>query len=188
MNDTITITSLHDASSFQRPPPSGEASPPQNVSALIEACAAWNYAQWGVFSPYRLADSVELFMRAAEDDGALPLTLIAHREAYPLGMASLVQRDGDMRPELGPWLASVFVHPNARRQGIADRLIEAIIRLARARGESRLYLFTPDCQALYERHGFRALETARYRGRFCTIMVKALDPMEEPKGHAPASA
>lgn len=200
MNDPIRLTSLHNLSSRQNgsapahdevtkhSAPLQNDAPLPDVSVLIEACAAWNYAQWGVFGPHRLAHSVELFMRAAEDDGALPLTLVALRGERPLGMASLVQHDGDMRPELGPWLASVFVHPNERRQGVADRLIEAVTGLARARGEPRLYLFTPDCEALYERHGFRAFETTRYQGLPCTIMVKALDPMEEPNGHAPASA
>ncbi|MFC0267241.1 GNAT family N-acetyltransferase [Kushneria aurantia] len=152
--------------------PAYDISPLSQYPQFIEACAAWNYGQWGVYSPWGLADSVQIFMHAAEDESVLPLTRVAHSGERLLGMASLVAQDGDARPDLGPWLASVFVHPSYRRRGIAHRLIEAIVAASEARGDTALYLFTPDQQALYRRHGWRNMGEIDHHGLVCTLMVR----------------
>lgn len=141
--------------------------------AFIDACSAWTFGQWGVYSRRTLEETRLLFASAAHGSG-LPLTRVAHEGDRPFGMASLFDNDCARRPDLRPWLAAVFVHPDHRGRGIAGRLIKAIEQDARARGETRLYLITADHQALYEGHGWHRTGTVDYPDRACVLMEKTL--------------
>lgn len=87
-------------------------------------------------------------------------TLIALEDDELLGGASLAKDDLPERPELGPWLACVFVAPQARQRGLAEQLIEGVYSLARAQGHERLYLHTHDRGDYYAKRGWE------YRERF----------------------
>jgi GNAT superfamily N-acetyltransferase len=51
--------------------------------------------------------------------------LVALDQDQLLGGDVLAADDLSSRPDLGPWLACVFVTPSARGTGIAEQLIEA---------------------------------------------------------------
>jgi len=80
--------------------------------------------------------------------------LIAFDHDELLGGAALARADLTHRPDLGPWLACVFITPEARGQGLAERLIEGICAQAKANGEKRIYLHTQDQSAYYARRGW----------------------------------
>lgn len=66
-------------------------------------------------------------------------------------------------------LLLIAVHPDYRRHGIASRLIDALVDLARSTGVARIFLEMRQdnpVRTLYEHYGFRdiALRTAYYRG------------------------
>ncbi|WP_299257397.1 GNAT family N-acetyltransferase [uncultured Kushneria sp.] len=145
--------------------------------AFIDACSAWAYGQWGVHSPRTLEETRLLFASAVHGSG-LPLTWVAQHGDYPVGMASLFEDDCSKRPDLRPWLAAVFVHPDYRGRKLAARLIETVEAAARARGEKRLYLITAHQQMLYERHGWRRTGTVNYPDRPCTLMEKHVAPAD----------
>ncbi|MNY39730.1 N-acetylglutamate synthase [compost metagenome] len=71
-----------------------------------------------------------------------------------MGGAALARADLTHRPDLGPWLACVFITPEARGKGLAERLIEGICAQAKANGEKRIYLHTQDQSAYYARRGW----------------------------------
>ena len=79
--------------------------------------------------------------------------------------------EGDPR---NPWLASVYVRPEARRRGIAGLLVRAGEDAARRLGFARLYLFTASVPALYAGLGWQARETRDYRGERITVMDRDL--------------
>lgn len=62
------------------------------------------------------------------------------------GGAALARADLAHRPDLGPWLACVFITPEARGKGLAERLIEGICEEARASGVTRI-ICTPRINA-----------------------------------------
>ncbi|WP_456268824.1 GNAT family N-acetyltransferase [Kushneria sp. AK178] len=157
-----------------------EITPLHQRPAFIDACSAWTFGQWGVYSRRTLEETRLLFASAAHGSG-LPLTRVAHDGDRPLGMASLFDNDCAQRPDLRPWLAAVFVHPDYRGRGIAGQLIEAIEQDARARGETGLHLITADSQTLYERHGWQRTGTVDYPDRICVLMAKALQTLREPE-------
>ena len=85
--------------------------------------------------------------------------LIALDNDQLLGGAALAKADLAHRPELGPWLACVFVTPEARGQGLAEGLIEGICAQAKANGVARIYLHTQDKRDYYAKRGWTVLES-----------------------------
>lgn len=63
------------------------------------------------------------------------LTLVATHDGAPVGFASLKGKDN---------IDLVYVHPNAARQGVASALIDALERLAGARGATTLMVNASD--------------------------------------------
>ncbi|MGM0983396.1 MAG: GNAT family N-acetyltransferase [Pseudomonadota bacterium] len=139
-------------------------------SPHVVILAEWAHDTWGHLHPGRRLDTAIALMRDECGAGGVPSVFAALQGDAPVGMASLVADDMSDRRDLTPWLASVFVRPEWRGRGIASRLVQRVEEEARVHGHDRLYLYTPDQQALYRRLGWRDLEQRYYRGEAVTIM------------------
>jgi GNAT superfamily N-acetyltransferase len=135
--------------------------------------AAWRFGEWGGNHP---GETLEQWQRGLEQEAAgdgIPTVLVALDDSKPVGTASLVQHDIDDDPR-SPWLASVFVAPEARGAGVASALVSEIERRATRIGTTRLYLFTTNKMSLYARLGWRGIERRTYQGKAIEIMAKDL--------------
>jgi len=143
--------------------------------ALTETVAAWEFGEWGHLNPGETLAEREAWMRRETlNSDRAPLTFVAlDDEGCAIGTAALLFDDlkGDPR---NPWLASVYVPPERRGQGIASALVRTVEDAARRFGYRQLYLFTSTAPKLYAGLGWRALETMRYRGDEIQIMDRAL--------------
>ena len=140
---------------------------PQHIPTL----AAWHYAQWGELNPANdVAARIARFQSHLQPS-AVPTTFVASDGEELLGSASLVAHDLDSRPELTPWLASVYVAPTARNRGVGAAVVQRVMAEARAIGVPRLHLFTLDREAFYAKLGWRLLERAIYRDHEIAIMA-----------------
>ncbi len=101
----------------------------------------------------------------------LPLTLVALANGQPVGMASLRENDG-IQPHRTPWLASLVVDPNFRKQKIGEQLIEAIKWIAINLGHEKLYLlaFDPTIPTWYSRLGWQLLDPDQLFGHPVAVM------------------
>lgn len=143
-------------------------------SPLVAILAEWECREWGHHSPgLSLAVATADFRREC-GFGGVPSVFVALSGEQPVGMARLVEEDMDSRPDLTPWLASVFVLPQWRGRGLASRLVARVEEEAVDSGVDQLYLFTPDQQSLYRRLGWRDLEVCDYHGEPVTIMRRRL--------------
>jgi len=105
-------------------------------AAFVPTLARWHHAQWSYLSP---GDSVErriAGLRKQSGRRQIPTTFVAYDttkagDKVLIGSASLIAQDMDTRPELSPWLASVYVAAEHRRQGIGSSLVR------RGRGSGR---------------------------------------------------
>lgn len=79
----------------------------------------------------------------------MPLALIAHDGGGFLGTASLIASDLDERPHYTPWVAAVWVEPDARGQGIGRALVERAADEGFALGHARIYLCAPPARRSY---------------------------------------
>ncbi|WP_423823735.1 GNAT family N-acetyltransferase [Salinisphaera sp. SPP-AMP-43] len=138
----------------------------------LAVISGWTYDMWGDLHPEK--GPMEWFAENQKNcsPAGVPSVFVASRQGQPVGTASLVSQDMNARPELTPWLASVYVVPEARGQGIASALVQRVEREARHAGVERLYLYTPDQQRLYQRLGWQAQEHLEYRGEHVTLMTR----------------
>jgi len=137
----------------------------------IDTISAWNHAEWGKKSGSSLRDSMDWFqaMIVAPSEECV----IAEQGKDVIGMASLVDHDLDERPDLLHWLASVYVHPDFRKAGLASALIEAVEQEAALRGIERMYLYTNTAEQLYARLGWELSERFQRGPENFAIMCKA---------------
>ena len=96
----------------------------------------------------------EAWIAAAEEGGALTkrlgsqLTLVATMEGSPIGFASLVGKDK---------IDLLYVHPAAAGHGVAAMLIDALEKLAGARGAEKLKVDASDtARGFFEKRGYVA--------------------------------
>jgi len=142
-----------------------------NHPHFIPTLAAWHQAMWGhLDTSFTLQDRIA---RLTSHTGcpAIPTTVVAFVADEPMGSASLVVNDLRTHPHLSPFLASVYVAEPYRRRGIAAALVQRVMQDAWTMGVTRLYLITPDQQALYGRLGWQRIEEVTYRGETDTLMA-----------------
>ena len=87
--------------------------------------------------------------------------------------SSLASKDLDERPNLCPWLAGVFVTPEARGRGHALRLVSAVEAACRDAAIQTVWLYTSTAEGLYRRAGWQAVEYLQRQGKpTVTVMRK----------------
>ena len=136
----------------------------------IPEIAAWQFGEWGHLAP---GDSI--VQRATRLEGHLtkenlPITFVALLGDVAVGSASLVVHDLPGREDLFPWLASVFVLPQHRRNGIGVALVHRIVEEAVRLEVNRIFLFTWDQEKLYRNLGWQVLERTNHKGKEIVIM------------------
>jgi putative acetyltransferase len=91
-----------------------------------------------------IADDEEAFGKKLADQ----LTLIATLDASPVGFASLEGKDK---------IGMLYVHPAAAGQGVGAMLVDALEKLAGARGAAMLSVDASDCaRGFFEKRGYVA--------------------------------
>jgi len=144
-----------------------------NLTSLPEhlpTLAAWHQAEWAELNPGQSLQQRIGKMQVYLHGDAVPVTYLYLHDGELAGSAALIACDMDTRPELTPWLASVFVAPPFRNQGIGSQLVRHVMQQAKGAGFERLYLFTPDRADFYRRLEWRVLQQELYRGHEVSVM------------------
>ncbi|MFI0471923.1 GNAT family N-acetyltransferase [Halomonas sp. HMF6819] len=144
-------------------------------SPHLPTVTAWTFAMWGHLHPGQTFEQALDETRGECGARGVPSLFVALEHGEPVGTASLIAEDMPHRPELSPWLASVFVVPSRRGRQIASQLVRRVEQEARANAIERLYLYTPDQQALYQRLGWQPVARDQCRGEDVTIMSRTFD-------------
>ncbi|MBD9356322.1 GNAT family N-acetyltransferase [Methylomonas albis] len=140
----------------------------------IPTLAQWHQAEWAGLNPGQtLEDRIER-MQAYLSNKLIPSTFICKHEGTLAGSAAIIESDMDTHLELTPWLASVYVTPAFRRQGIGAKLVKHVMSQAETAGVAKLYLFTPDQADFYQKLGWTEMEEEDYRGHRVKIMSVVL--------------
>jgi GNAT superfamily N-acetyltransferase len=172
MRDSDDSIARPDMDTFPTPPV--RVVPLADRPDLVACVAAWGFAQWGHLTPGQTLDQQIEWVRLGLDPSRVPVTFVALDAAQrPAGTATLMFDDIEGDPR-NPWLASVYVPPEARGRGIAKRLVRAVEDGARRLGYARLYLFTASVPQLYAALGWQPRETRLYRGEMITVMDRDL--------------
>jgi GNAT superfamily N-acetyltransferase len=105
------------------------------------------------------------------NDNELPLTFVALLNNEPVGMCSLRDNDGIL-PEVGPWLGSLVVKPDAQKKGIGALLISRVKEKATELGFNKLHLFAFDrtIPHYYQSLGWNVIGVDKYKEHPVTVM------------------
>ncbi|MCE5230200.1 GNAT family N-acetyltransferase [bacterium] len=141
---------------------------------FIPTLARWMHEEWGYLYPEHTLETRERIVTERANKDRIPLTLVAIDGDEPVGTVGLKINDMDTRPDLTPWLASLYVKETRRREGIGARLVEAIEIEAAKLGVTKLYLYTPKSESFYTELGWSVTERVEYRGDFVSVMVKLI--------------
>lgn len=140
---------------------------------LIPEIGHWLWREWGVRrgrSEQDIRDRLASH-RAPHGPGQC-LVLLA--DGRPAATASLVYNDLDARPDLNPWLASVYTHPDFRHLGYAARLVRAAEASITAASIPVFYLYSNTATALYARLGWEAFGDSVDLGAPVVLMRRTL--------------
>lgn len=118
-----------------------------------------HHAQWGYLHENASEDQRRALILDHEIGGdPIPKMYLATLEGRPVATAAIVHSDLTHRPDLSPWLASVYTDADFRGRGVGTRMVEHIMHIAANLKIPDLYLFTPDAQNFYRRLGWIDVE------------------------------
>jgi GNAT superfamily N-acetyltransferase len=138
---------------------------------LVATLAEWHHAQWGGLYEHWTLDVARAELADQATRRTLPTTLVLMDGPRLLGSVSLVLEDAPEFCDQGsPWLASLFVLPEARGRGHGARLAQAAVQAAAEQGIAELFLFTPEHVAFYERLGWQRMARTTLKGTPVDLM------------------
>src|SRR5690606_35734054 len=129
---------------------------PRHAAALAEA----HVQVFGALLPGWTAEQALAELRAHDRPATVPSTLVAlDGDGEWLGSVSLLAEDHPDIPQYSPWLASLYVRPEARGNGTGRALVARAVAEAAALGIGTLYLYcTPAVAGWYLGLGWRQHE------------------------------
>ena len=139
---------------------------------LLSTVAAWVYEQWWSHLPqHSPATLAEMLTRRRASDHVYE-SFVALIDSVPVGTATVLDHDVDTErlPYLSPWLAAVFVIPEARRRGVGKELVSQAMTFARSKGFETVYLWTTDRRRWYEGLGWELLDEFEKNGALVSIL------------------
>ena len=140
----------------------------------IEVIAKWLFDEWGYQRPGSNLETAILGIEEKSQGDDIPSIFVAEIDGKAVGTVSIVRHDMDIRKELSPWVASLYVHKDLRHNKIGRKLIHFIEDFAKDIDIEKIYLFTPNKQEMYTKLGWRAIEDLEYLSEDVTIMSKDL--------------
>ncbi len=143
---------------------------------LAPLVARWIWEEWGRAKGRPLERAVASVSARTAHTG-LEQCFIVLEDGEPTATASLVTRDCETRPDLSPWLASVFVAPAYRGRGYARVLVTTVESAARTAGVPALWLITETAEQLYASLGWKAEGSIIEQGRPMVLMRRALSSL-----------
>lgn len=152
------------------------AETPEHLPAIARA----HLQAFGALSPDWTLDEALDELRSHTRDDRIPTTWVAHARSHWLGSVSLLDSDDAGLGQWSPWLASLYVQPAARGQGIGKALVAHCVRAAAGLRIPLLYLYCqPVLVPFYRRLGWQT-HTALLLGPM-QIVVMCIVPETTPR-------
>jgi predicted N-acetyltransferase YhbS len=151
----------------------------------IGTIARWHFDEWGPLTGSESSEKYRASLECGLLTNAIPSALVAYSGDNLLGSVSLIACDMNIRTELSPWLAQLFVMPNQRSRGIGSLLVRSAVDRAQTLGFGRFYLYTSgNLPLFYQRLGWTVRERVDYLGKERTVMQIELPAGNDSAGLA----
>ncbi|CAB4795750.1 unannotated protein [freshwater metagenome] len=138
-----------------------------------QTAAEWSFEAWKHDFP---SDTVQTYLdqyalASTKSEELLEVFAAIDSQDDLLGVATLVDDDElPDAPEPGPWLAAVFVTPDARKFGVGSALVEHVVNRARELGYPKIYLYTEHQELWYASKGWSKIRDIIFLGLHHTVM------------------
>ena len=149
---------------------------------LLPIVADWLWREWWQRRGRSLEQTQAIYASCRAQVGA-PQTFVLLADEAPVGTVTLARRDLDERPDLTPWLAGVFVIPEARGRGYVKHLLAAFDEACRAASIGTAWLYTNTAERVYLRAGWQVAEVIQRQGKLPITLMRRDVP-----GKVPASS
>lgn len=152
----------------------------QNINDIpeyIPILAGWVYNEFihNTIPDCSHQDILHAFSSRKND--TIPMSFAAIIDELPVGTISLFENDLKTMPDIGPWIAAVYVAPGYRGRGIASELVAHACYQAARLGYTELYLRTETAQGLYEKLGWQKVcDTQDELGRDVSVYKMNITP------------
>ena len=121
---------------------------------ILNTITTWMYNWWGIKDGYSF-EAVKCFMQHSLQKDRLPKTYGLFLNDTIIGMFQLTYEDLDVRPDIYPWLANVYIDEKYRKMGYSKNLLEGVKNIAQSSLEfNELFLYTKHI-GLYEKFGWK---------------------------------
>lgn len=117
----------------------------------LDKIVNWMYNWWGIDENYDIKE-VESMMKYSLNKDNFPKTYGLYLDEELIGMCQIVLNDLEIRPDLYPWLANVYIDPKYRNNGYVKILLNYVLKQYK-----ELYLYT-EITGLYEKLGFEFID------------------------------
>ncbi len=143
---------------------------------LARTVSGWLWNEFWRRDGYALDQTLAVVNASVASFGP-PQTFVLLVGGQPIATASLAAQDLDERPDLTPWLAGVYVVPEARGRGYASRLIEVVEEACLAARIPTAWLYTSTAERLYQQAGWRVVDTVQRSHRGAVSLMRKDFPM-----------
>lgn len=119
----------------------------------LDIMTNWMYNWWGKEEGYTF-ESIKCYLKHSFQKDRLPKTYGVFYDEILVGMFQFTYSDLEIRPDIYPWLANLYVDEKYRNKGLARVMLEKVNEIARTSlNFNELYLFTKHID-LYEKFGW----------------------------------
>lgn len=118
---------------------------PQHLGGVAQA----HLQAFGGLLPDWTLEQALAELAAHDADGVIPTTWLALEGEDWVGSVSLLANDDGRLDQYTPWLASLYVRPQARASGTGAALVNHCVQAAAALGVPRLHLYCQDALVPY---------------------------------------
>jgi GNAT superfamily N-acetyltransferase len=146
---------------------------------LVPVVAEWLWDAFWRQDGHSLEETRQAWAEAVAPRGP-PQCFVLLADGVAVGTAGLVVEDLEERPDLTPWLASVFVAQSARGRGYAGLLVRAVEAAAREADVATLWLYTVTAERIYARLSWQTAERFDRKGKVAALMRRDLGPGATP--------
>ncbi len=126
--------------------------------SYIPLLAEHLYHQFNCFDPIRTLASYKAELQQNCNYTRLPMTYLIQQNDTLWGTASLCISDLESHSHLTPWLANVYTFEAYRKRGVGRSLVKHVILQAKNLGFDKLYLFTADQTAWYQKLDWQIID------------------------------
>lgn len=120
----------------------------------INKVATWIYDEFFVKTGGSLTFEEVVGYLSEANKNNYPFVFVAVLDNKCIGTVSIFENDLKTQNELTPWLASLYVDPKYRGQGVGEKLVEKVKKEVKELGFNTVYLRTEHTADYYKKLGW----------------------------------